>query len=116
MDSDGKACSGAAGAASAEDAALGGTDELHELRDFRDVREGGLDLFQRVLHVEAAAERDVVHLVDGADVFLGITRALQRHLVETADSAVAAVVQPPYPVSSPSPTAFNLSQHQSLFQ
>ena len=67
----------AAGAAPAQNAAFRGTHEFDEFLDFRYLRQSGFDLFQRVLHVEAAAERDIVHLVDRADVLLGVSGALQ---------------------------------------
>ena len=42
-----------------------------------------------------------------------------HHLLEFAQTHVHSVgdaLQPSYPLSSPAPPAFNLSQHQSLFQ
>ena len=42
-----------------------------------------------------------------------------HHLPEFAQTRVRRVgdaIQPPHPLSSPSPLAFNLSQHQGLFQ
>ena len=42
-----------------------------------------------------------------------------HHLLELAQTHVhwvGDVIQPSHPLSSPSPTAFNLSQHQGLFQ
>ena len=44
---------------------------------------------------------------------------VHRQLPEVAQTHVhwlGDAIQPPYPLSSPSPLAFNLSQHQSLFQ
>ena len=35
---------------------------------------------------------------------------------QTLDHGVGDAIQPSHPLSSPSPPAFNLSQHQSLFQ
>ena len=35
----------------------------------------------------------------------------QTHVYHVGDA-----IQPPYPLSSPSPPAFNLSQHQDLFK
>ena len=37
-------------------------------------------------------------------------------LAETHVHAVGDAIQPSHPLSSPSPPAFNLSQHQGLFQ
>ena len=37
-------------------------------------------------------------------------------LVQTHVHQVSDAMQPSYPLSSPSPPAFNLSQHQGLFQ
>ena len=37
-------------------------------------------------------------------------------LAQTHVHQVGDVIQPSYPLSSPSPPAFNLSQHQGLFQ
>ena len=37
-------------------------------------------------------------------------------LTQTHVHPVSDAIQPPHPLSSPSPPAFNLSQHQSLFQ
>ena len=37
-------------------------------------------------------------------------------LAETHVHRVGDAIQPPHPLSSPSPPAFNLSQHQALFQ
>ena len=42
-----------------------------------------------------------------------------QHLVEPAETLVHRVgdaIQPSHPLSSPSPPALNLSQHQDLFQ
>ena len=42
-----------------------------------------------------------------------------HHLLELAQIHVQGVgdaIQPSHPLSSPSPPAFNLSQHQGLFQ
>ena len=44
---------------------------------------------------------------------------VHHHLLELAQTHVHHVgdaIQPPHPLSSPSPPAFNLSQHQGLFQ
>ena len=44
---------------------------------------------------------------------------VHHHLLEIAQTHVhrlGDVIQPSYPLSSPSPPAFNLSQHQGLFQ
>ena len=37
-------------------------------------------------------------------------------LIQTHIHQVGDAIQPSYPLSSPSPPAFNLSQHQDLFQ
>ena len=37
-------------------------------------------------------------------------------LAQTHGHRVGDVIQPSHPLSSPSPLAFNLSQHQGLFQ
>ena len=39
-----------------------------------------------------------------------------QELVQTLVHWVGDAIQPPHPLSSPSPPAFNLSQHQGLFQ
>ena len=42
-----------------------------------------------------------------------------RHLLELAQTHIHQVsdaIQPSHPLSSPSPPAFNISQHQDLFQ
>ena len=42
-----------------------------------------------------------------------------HHLLELAQAHIHQVsdaIQPSYPLSSPSPPAFNISQHQDLFQ
>ena len=44
---------------------------------------------------------------------------VRHHLPERAQTHVHLVgdaIQPPHPLSAPSPPAFNLSQHQGLFQ
>ena len=44
---------------------------------------------------------------------------VQQQLQEFAQThvhRVADAIQPPHPLSSPSPPAFNLSQHQGLFR
>ena len=37
-------------------------------------------------------------------------------LAQTHIHRVGEAIQPPHPLSSPSPPAFNLAQHQGLFQ
>jgi len=39
-----------------------------------------------------------------------------RELAQTHIHSVGDAIQPSHPLSSPSPPAFNLSQHQGLFQ
>ena len=40
---------------------------------------------------------------------------LKFEIVQTHDDQVGDAIQPYHPVSSPSPPAFNLSQHKGLF-
>ena len=46
-----------------------------------------------------------------ASLFITNSRSLLKHIHSVGDA-----IQPSYPLSSPSPPAFNLSQHQGLFQ
>ena len=46
--------------------------------------------------------------------FLSITSS--RSLLKLTVHLVGDAIQPPHPLSSPSPPAFNLSQHQGLFR
>ena len=51
------------------------------------------------------------HAMDSFPVHHQLLELTQTHVHWVAD-----VIQPSHPLSSPSPPAFNLSQHQSLFQ
>ena len=47
----------------------------------------------------------------GLPVYRQLTELAQTHVHQVSDA-----IQPSHPLSSPSPPAFNLSQHQGLFQ
>ena len=51
------------------------------------------------------------HSTPGLPVHDQLPELTQTHVHRVSDA-----IQPPHPLSSPSPPAFNLSQHQGLFQ
>ena len=51
------------------------------------------------------------HSMPGHPVHHQLPESIQTHVHLVGDA-----IQPPYPLSSPSPPAFNLPQHQGLFQ
>ena len=57
----------------------------------------------------------VVHVVAESDMIERLNWT-EMELAQTHVHRVSDAIQPSHPLSSPSPTAFNLSQHQGLFQ
>jgi len=51
------------------------------------------------------------HSTPGLPVHHQLMELAQTHVYQVSDA-----IQPSHPLSSPSPLAFNLSQHQGLFQ
>ena len=65
--------------------------------------------FMLLIHVQLCDPVDCS--IPGLPVHQQLPEFTQTHVHRVSDA-----IQPPHPLSSPSPTAFNLSQHQGLFQ
>ena len=59
------------------------------------------------LEMDREAWRPAVH---------GVTKSQTQLKRLSSSSSSSSTIQPSHPLSSPSPPAFNLSQHQGLFQ
>ena len=92
-------------------------------------------IYHTMEYFSAIKKNEILSFYDNVDissvqllsrVLLFMTRGLQhtrlpcpsptRELTQTHVHRVGDAIQPSHPLSSPSPPAFNLSQHQGLFQ
>ena len=62
-------------------------------------------------NLKGTIQRAFCFFVFGIPVHHQLLKTTQTHVHHISDA-----IQPSYPLSSPSPPAFNLSQHQDLFQ